>query len=142
MPVAQFRSRCSCFPSLSHSLPIKSISQFPYQRPNTPLYPWSGDSMLRISSPMDLDGLAKATSVSSQDGDRRSPRSKTKSPKMANTLMPPSTGAVVPPEQHFRVVLRGLYCDGKNDLFTFGQIACWWSKTTTQPEKQITWKKS
>ncbi len=39
------------------------------------------------------------------------------------------------------VVLTDFNCDGKKDLFTFGQIGIWVYQNITQPGKQLMWKK-
>ncbi len=100
--------------------------------------PWSGGFNSPQLSTLDLNGDGQADLVIF---DKMASKISTFVAKNGKYLYAPEYEVLFPSEVSTFLVLRDYNCDGKKDLFTFGQIGILVFQNTTQPGKQVTWKK-
>ena len=127
--------------------PLSVLAQFTYQvdqsipvvqNGKVLLNPWAGGLNSPQVSTMDLNADGAADLVLF---DKTASRVSTFLASDNGYHYAPDYEALFPAEVNTFVVLRDYNCDGKKDLFTFGQIGVLVFQNVTQPGKPLTWKK-
>ncbi|HWA35734.1 MAG TPA: FG-GAP repeat protein, partial [Cyclobacteriaceae bacterium] len=125
--------------TLSAQFTYRIDQSIPVQNGETSLAnPWAGGLNAPQLSTIDLNGDSQADLVIF---DKMASKISTFVVKNGKYIYAPEFEVLFPAEVSTFVVLRDYNCDGKKDLFTFGQIGILVFQNTTQPGKQITWKK-
>ncbi len=127
--------------------PLSALSQFTYTidqsipvevNGSTLLNPWAGGLNSAQVNTMDLNADGQSDLVIF---DKASSKITTFLASNASYHYAPEYEVLFPSELSTFVVLRDYNCDGKKDLFTFGQIGIFVFKNVTQPGKPLSWKK-
>ncbi len=127
--------------------PITLLAQFTYKidqsvtvqnKETTLLNPWAGGLNAPQVNTLDLNGDAQPDLVIF---DKMASKISTFIAKNGKYMYAPEYESLFPAEVSTFLVLRDYNCDGKKDLFTFGQIGVLVFQNITQSGKQVAWKK-